>query len=93
MVESRRASGAPFVLVRLQACKPPEFSKGANWHHYVITQDGNRVEGYRQGPTALVIEAVESMVEKMNERRQGKFSAVRSKPGPKAKGATVDKSI
>jgi hypothetical protein len=50
----------------------------------VITQGTNTIQGYRQGNLKDVTEAVNELIEKLNERRMGK-RAPASKPATTSK--------
>lgn len=73
----------PFEIIKLEKCAPPPSSEGNDWFHYVIAQEGNRIEGYKQGETNAVTLGLKQMVEQINDRRLGKRGVPRSKPGPK----------
>ncbi len=73
----------PFKIIALKAHAAPTMGQGSDWHHYVIAQGDNRIEGYRRGQTKAVTKAIEQMVDQMNERRSGQYAAPRGKPGPK----------
>jgi hypothetical protein len=42
------------------------------WHRYVISQGKNTIEGVRAGTDAEVTTLVHDMIERLNERREGK---------------------
>jgi len=69
---SATAKGDPFVLVSLSKSKAPDGASGRDWYAYVIAQGRNTIEGRRQGSRSSVTEAVEVIVEQLNERRAGK---------------------
>ena len=83
MIGRTLAPGQPFKIISLKPCDPPAMAQGNNWFRYVIGQDTNRIEGYRQGRSETVALAVEQMVDQLNERRLGKRDVPRAKPGRK----------
>ena len=82
---SPTGKGDPFVLVSISKSNPPEGASGMNWHTYVIAQGRNTIEGQRQGSQSSVTQAVEELVERLNERRLGKSGRTHLTPGPKPK--------
>ncbi len=73
----------PFKLESLVATATPEGSAG-DWYRYVISQGANQITGVRSGTKAAVQSEVNDMVERLNERREGKtrpkLRAVQSAP-------------
>jgi hypothetical protein len=64
--------GEPFRLDSITEVPAPEGGEGI-WHHYVIVQGTNTINGLRAGTHAEVSVEVELMVERLNERfRKGK---------------------
>jgi hypothetical protein len=61
----------PFKLDSISEAKTPAGADGV-WHSYVISQGTNRITGVRAGTRAEVVLLVEQMVERLNERREGK---------------------
>jgi hypothetical protein len=76
MPDESTAPAQPFKIVSVQRTKPPTGVDGAIWHHYVIMQGSNTIHGYRQGNHDAVASAVEEIVAKLNERRNGKRGRV-----------------
>jgi hypothetical protein len=64
---------SPFKVDSIVKTKAPEGAEGV-WCSYVISQGANTIEGVRAGTHAEVTALVEEMVERLNERRLGKFS-------------------
>jgi hypothetical protein len=62
----------PFKLESIAKAVAPGGAEGV-WHSYVITQGTNTIEGVRAGTHAEVARLVHDMVERLNERREGKF--------------------
>lgn len=58
----------PFTLISIQPVAAPSGAAGA-WHRYEIVQGKNTIVGYRAGGMRSVTEAVESIVEQLNDRR------------------------
>lgn len=61
----------PFRLESLVATTTPAGSEG-DWYRYVITQGANRITGLRAGSKSAVQLEVNEMVDRLNERREGK---------------------
>lgn len=58
-----------YEIVSIQRAEPPPGTESSNWHGYVIAFAGtNTVRGYRQGSLKDVTNAVEELVEQLNER-------------------------
>jgi hypothetical protein len=62
----------PFRLESIAKAAAPGGAEGV-WHSYVISQGTNTIEGVRAGTHAEVARLVHEMVERLNERREGKF--------------------
>jgi hypothetical protein len=62
----------PFVRSSVTPVTPPEGSDGP-WHKYVISQGDNEITGLCAGTLNHVIQHVDSMTERLNERRVGKL--------------------
>jgi len=60
-----------FTLDSISAAKAPGDAAGV-WHSYVISQGTNRIAGVRAGTHAEVTMLLQEMVERLNERREGK---------------------
>jgi hypothetical protein len=79
---------------RVDSVKPseaPAGMQGMNWHCYVIAQGSNSMRGYRQGSQPVVMDAVEQIVNQLNERRFGKRWRVSREEKPMtAARSTVD---
>jgi len=73
----------PYEIVSVKRTDPPEGTEGTGWHHYVITQGGNQISGFRQGTLKGVTTAVEEIVVQLNERQLGKRGRVNLVPAPK----------
>ena len=67
----------PFKLDSISEAKAPGGATGV-WHSYVISQGKNRIAGMRAGTHAEVMMQLQEMVERLNDRREGK-------PKPKVK--------
>ena len=76
-----------YEIESVQKTDPPPGTEGSVWYRYVITQDTNTIQGYRQGNLKAVTGAVKELVEKLNERRMGKRAQV-SKPATTSKAKT-----
>jgi hypothetical protein len=61
----------PFKLESIVKAAAPNGAEGM-WHRYVISQGTNTIEGVRAGSHAEVTTLVNDMVERLNERREGK---------------------
>ena len=68
--------GHPYEIVSVERTDPPPGTEGSEWHHYVIAQGPNIIQGYRQGGLDTVKNAVEEIVEQLNQRRSGKRARV-----------------
>jgi hypothetical protein len=73
----------PYEIVSVKRTDPPSGMEGSGWHHYIISQGGNRISGYRQGTLTAVTSAVEEIVGQLNERQLGKRGRVNLVPAPK----------
>jgi hypothetical protein len=62
----------PFKLESISKATAPGGAEGV-WHSYVISQGTNTIEGVRAGTRAEVTTLLHDMVERLNERREGKF--------------------
>jgi hypothetical protein len=62
----------PFKLESIAKAAAPGGAAGV-WHSYVISQGTNTIEGVRAGTHAEVTTLLNDMVERLNERREGKF--------------------
>lgn len=72
MTNSASVMENPFELVSIRRTGIPPGAEGSDWHHYVIRQGENEIQGYRQGTLDAVTEAVEQIVVRLNERRTSK---------------------
>ena len=61
----------PFTLDSISQAAAPGGAEGM-WYSYVITQGTNRIAGVRTGTYAEVSMLLQDMVERLNERREGK---------------------
>ena len=61
----------PFKLESIAKTAAPGGAEGM-WHRYVISQGTNTIEGVRAGTHAEVTTLLNDMVERLNERREGK---------------------
>jgi hypothetical protein len=61
----------PFKLESIAKTSAPTGAEGM-WHRYVISQGANTIEGVRAGTHAEVTTLVHDMVERLNDRREGK---------------------
>ena len=61
----------PFKLESIAKAAAPRGAEGM-WHRYVISQGKNTIEGVRAGTDAEVTTLLNDMVERLNERREGK---------------------
>ena len=61
----------PFKLESIAKAAAPGGAEGM-WHRYIISQGTNMIEGVRAGTHAEVTTLVHDMVERLNERREGK---------------------
>lgn len=62
----------PFKLESISKAAAPGGAAGV-WHSYVISQGTNMIEGVRAGTHAEVTTLLNDMVERLNERREGKY--------------------
>ena len=62
----------PFKLESISKAVAPGGAAGV-WYSYVISQGTNTIEGVRAGTHAEVTSLVHDMVERLNERREGKY--------------------
>jgi hypothetical protein len=62
----------PFKLDSISKTAAPSGAAGM-WHSYVISQGTNTIAGVRAGTHAEVAILLHDMVERLNERREGKF--------------------
>ncbi len=72
-----------YAITSITKADAPDGAEGSNWLCYVIEQGDNCIRGYRQGTQAAVREAVEEIVEQLNERRLGKRGRVNQAPAKK----------
>jgi hypothetical protein len=61
----------PFKLDSIAKAAAPSGASGV-WHSYVISQGANTIEGVRAGTREEVAERLRELVERLNERREGK---------------------
>ena len=61
----------PFKLESIANAAAPRGAAGV-WQSYVISQGANMIEGVRAGTHAEVTTLLTDMVERLNERREGK---------------------
>ena len=64
----------PFKLDSISKATAPGGAAGV-WHSYVISQGANTIAGMRAGTQAEVTTLLHDMLEKLNDRRTGKFRA------------------
>lgn len=62
----------PFKLDSISKAAAPGGAAGV-WHSYVISQGANTIAGMRAGTHMEVTALLHDMVERLNERRTGKF--------------------
>jgi hypothetical protein len=62
----------PFKLDSISKATAPGGAAGV-WHSYVISQGANTIAGMRVGTLAEVTTLLHDLVERLNERRAGKF--------------------
>ena len=67
----------PFTLESIARTAAPGGAEGV-WHSYVISQGANRIAGVRAGTYEDGTRLLQEMVERLNERREGKM-----RPKPK----------
>jgi hypothetical protein len=67
----------PFKVDSIAQAAAPSGATGV-WHSYVISQGANRIAGVRAGTHEEVAQLVRELVERLNERREGK-----TRPKPK----------
>jgi hypothetical protein len=65
-----------YEIVSVEPVEPPDDMEGTGWHSYIIGQGVNKIQGYRQGDLASVMQSVEEIVMRLNERRIGKRGRV-----------------
>jgi hypothetical protein len=61
----------PFKLDSISRATAPGGAAGV-WHSYVISQGANTIAGMRLGTQAEVTTLLHDMIERLNERRNGK---------------------
>lgn len=61
----------PFRIDELVRAPAPDGGDGM-WHRYVISQGTNTIAGLRAGKHVDVLSQIETMVERLNQRRMGK---------------------
>ena len=76
-----------YAIVSVEPTDPPGDMAGTGWHCYVIAQGTNTIRGYQQGSVKAVTEAVEEIVERLNERRFGKKGRAQPNKSAQAKKA------
>jgi len=74
-----------YAITSITKADPPAGAEGSNWLCYMIEQGNNCIRGYRQGTQATVREAVEEIVDQLNERRLGKRGRINNIPPAKKK--------
>jgi len=57
-----------YSVVSVEKADPPEGLQAGNWHHYVIGQGSQKIEGYRTGSLKAVTEHAETIASDLNER-------------------------
>ena len=62
----------PYKIDSIARTSAPDGAEGV-WHRYVISQGTNTIEGVRAGTQAEVTTLLHDMVERLNERREGKY--------------------
>jgi len=65
-----------YEIVSIEPSDPPGDMVGTNWHCYIIEQGQNTIRGYQQGKRTAVLQSVEEIVARLNERRYGKRGRV-----------------
>jgi hypothetical protein len=63
----------PFKLDSISETAAPSGATGM-WHRYVISQGTNMIDGTRAGTHEEVAMRLRELVERLNERREGKTS-------------------
>ena len=61
----------PFKLDSISPTAAPSGATGL-WHRYVISQGANMIDGTRSGTREEVGVRIRELVERLNERREGK---------------------
>lgn len=61
----------PFKLESISETAAPSGATGL-WHRYVISQGANTIDGARAGTREEVAMRIRELVERLNERREGK---------------------
>lgn len=64
--------GEAYQIDSVKPSEAPAGMQGLDWHCYIIAQGSNSIRGYRQGSRPVVMDAVEQIVNQLNERRFGK---------------------
>ncbi len=88
MTDESPALGQPYEIVSIRRAEPPPRTEGSVWHRYEIAQGTNTINGCRQGDLKTVTEAVEEIVEQLNERRLHRRGRVHLVLTPKKKSHT-----
>lgn len=63
----------PFQLESITPVAPPSGSDGL-WHQYVISQGSNMITGVRAGSRTEVGDALDQMIDRLNERRSKAYA-------------------
>ena len=77
-----------YEVVSVEPIDAPADTAGTGWHCYIIQQGRNTIRGYKRGDFQFVMQAVEEIVARLNERRYGKMGRVHlvmSSPSKKPK--------
>jgi len=72
MINESSFFGEAYQIDSVKPTEAPAGMQGLDWHCYVINQGSNSIRGYRQGSRPVVMDAVEQIVNQLNERRFGK---------------------
>lgn len=77
----------PYCLKSIEPTDGPEGGEG-DWFSYVIEQGDNQITGMRAGEESVIRRELGEMIERLNERRNGKNrSKSKAKAAPVAKPA------
>jgi len=60
-----------YRIISVESAEAPDNHEGGDWYCYTIGQGTNRIFGYRKGNLESIMQSVEELVVRLNERRIG----------------------
>ncbi len=91
MTDESSFFGEAYRIDSVKPAEAPAGMQGVGWHCYIIAQGSNSMRGYRQGSHPVVMNAVEQIVNQLNERRFGKrWRASREEQSAQTTRSTVE---